>query len=126
MSADEPVVLDDLPVEAIECRGLRHAWPRRSNPKHGRYFEFEVTEKRGKKVLAGVLRMMCTGDCGTQRSEPRRRNHEGRMVRDGSLTYKRYKPYLLVRANLDTPVERVDPDQLQDTMMRRMFPELVW
>lgn len=128
MSNDDgaPTTLADLPLEAIECRGLRHAWPRRSNPSHARFFRFEVTEKRGRKVIAGVLHMMCTGDCGTERKEPRRLNHEGRMVRDGRLDYKRHKPYLLKRADANTPMDRVDPDELQDTMMRRMFPDLKW
>ncbi len=120
--------LNELPTEAIECRRLRHAWPRRSNPRHAHLIRFEVTERepRTKRVIAGVRYLTCLGNCGTERMEKMRRNRDGLMVREGRLGYQRHKPYLLPKPDPDTPAEPISSEVLEDAMMRRMFPELKW
>lgn len=123
----DPTTLDDLPDQAVECRGLRHAWPRRSNPKHRRLIEFEVREQRAGRVISGVLHLTCTAGCGRIRREPRRRNRVGRMVRDGKLSYGQVPGtrYLLKRIPGE-PAHRVDPDDVQDRLLHMLCPDLSW
>ncbi len=123
----DPTKLDDLPDQAIECRGLRHAWPRGSNPKHRSLMRFEVRQERAGRVIEGVLHLTCTAGCGRIRKEPRRRNRAGKMVRDGKLTYGQMPgtKYLLKRAPGELAA-KVDPDDVQDRLLHRMFPGLTW
>ncbi len=123
----DPTSLDDLPDEAVECRGLRHAWPRGSNPSHRPLIRFEVTKERSGRVIEGVLHLICTAGCGRIRREPRRRNRAGRMVRDGKLSYGQVPgtKYLLKRVPGE-PVVRADQDEVQNRLLRRMCPGLTW
>jgi hypothetical protein len=121
--------LDDLPDEAVECRGLRHAWPRGTNPAHRENIHFEVTEKRGGRVIAGVLHLTCTAGCGRIRKEPRRRNRHGQLVREFgrrlSYTQTPGTRYLLKPPPGESAV-RVDPADVQDRLLHRLCPGLRW
>lgn len=121
-----PAQLAELPAEAQECRLRRHAWPRSTNPAHEGLITFEPTKLFRGRVVEGTQRMVCTGNCGTIRKEELYRGGDGRMHRAKKPTYKWTKPYRLVREDPDTPVERIDPDDLLNVALRLSFPEHKW
>lgn len=121
--------LDDLSEAAQECRLLgQHPWPRPGNRGHRRFIRFEVTQTRGDRVVAGVVHRTCTGGCGRIRSEPVRRNRNGRMVRDGRYTYGQVPgtTFLLAPgATREQPVEEWK-EQRGNELLHQMFPDLQW
>jgi hypothetical protein len=75
-----------LPVAALMCRDLRHAWPRTTRD-IARLVEWEATVVgAGGRIVEGVRRMYCTGGCGVRRVEKVRRDRQGRLVREGKAS----------------------------------------
>jgi hypothetical protein len=116
-----------LPVAALMCRDLRHAWPRTTRD-IARLVEWEATVVgAGGRIVEGVRRMYCTGGCGVRRVEKVRRDRQGRLVREGKASLQYPKDgYLLGRPEPGVEAEPVDADTIRDAVMRQMFPDLVW
>lgn len=124
--------LDHSPLPALECRTLRHMWPRmgRAN-RNARKLPTNdgTTWKIAGAVDAGRLlerRMICQGGCGTVRIEMFCVLRDGRMVRDGYPRYIYATGYLRKR---DDDHDRLDPlgqDQIMGALVRRLYPKLRW
>jgi hypothetical protein len=114
--------LEELPTEALECRDLRHAWPR-STSSHN-----VLTPTRygsGGQVMLATRSMECEGGCGTIREEDFYIDPDGRMERDGKVRYRRTRPYL-IKNEPGTHHEPVDRDAVRYTLLARLYPTLKW
>lgn len=126
--------LETAPIEALECRTLRHQWPRMPRPgarrSHGLHSDDNTQWKAVGAGEAGRLLhrlMTCLGGCGTQRLEVFLIRRDGRMVRDGKPRYRYTRPYLRRRADPDAPaLPHLDQDQILGVMVHRLYPKLRW
>ncbi len=113
--------LNNLPTEALECRDLRHAWPRGTGT-----VLMRPTRWRGQRVVEAEREMECTGGCGVTRIDVFAVGLDGRITRDTKPRYK-YDPdraYLVKRTDpSDPPVNR---DAIRTALFTRMFPDLKW
>lgn len=114
--------LDDLPTEALECRDLRHAWPRSTD---GSNVLTPTKYNGGGRVVEATRSMECLGKCGTVRVEEFYIYPDGRMSRIGKPSYRRSKPYLL-KGEPGVRQEPVDPDAVRYTLLTRLYPTLKW
>jgi len=126
--------LEHAPIAALECRTLRHLWPRMPRPgkngKRGLPSEGRTAWKIVGNGEAGRVverRMECLGDCGTARIETFLVLRDGRMVRDGVPRYHYERLYLRKRADYGEPaLEPLGQDQIMGMLVRRMYPRLKW
>lgn len=125
--------LEHATIESLECRTLRHQWPRTPRPggKHRRKLanDAATTWKILGVVEAGRLierHMTCVGGCGTERIETFLVLRDGRMVRDGLPRYRYSRPYLRKRDDPDMPLEPLGQDQILGMIVRRVYPGLRW
>lgn len=124
--------LDSTPLAALECRTLRHQWPRMTRTAGRRAKHLPNDKHLQWKILgpveAGRLlerHMTCLGGCGTTRIELFLVRHDGRMVRDGPPHYRYAATYL--RKHTDhQPLEPLDHDDILGTLVHRLYPGLQW
>lgn len=121
-------------VSALQCRELRHSWPR-AIPRGARSralgssdgIEWRVTASYADGRPAEAEReMTCTGGCGTRRIETFRFYPGGDMHREGMARYAYDPDYLRPKAS---PGERMAPlpaDAIRGFVVRRLFPGLKW
>lgn len=132
MNADTLQWLEKAPLQGLQCRDLRHAWPRAQSAGNARSLQStaDITWRRLSPAggPAELERSMhCTGRCGTVRTETFLLRAGGRMVRIGKPRYRRDDPaYLRRRSEPGVPLEPLDPDELRATLVRRMYPRLQW
>jgi hypothetical protein len=119
--------LRETPLEALQCRDLRHAWPRaqarprvRTAPRTAAISWQAVGDGQLERT------MLCEGGCGTRRIESFLRRRDGSLQRIGLPRYRHEKNYLRRRSEPDQPLERVDPDVLRGNLIARLYPALRW
>lgn len=125
--------LEHTPVAVLECRTLRHQWPRM--PRAGRGKGGHIPAGGGVAwriighVEAGRLverEMTCLGGCGTVRIETFLVLRDRRMVRDGLPRYRYPTTYLRKRTDPDHPLEALGQEEILGTLVRRLYPRLKW
>jgi hypothetical protein len=124
--------LNERPIEALQCRDLRHAWPR-DQSRRGRKLESSqwinwrviVTKSDGSpKELQ--REMACTGGCGVVRVEEFLVMHDGSLHRGGIPRY-RYPKAFLRKRDPDAPLlEPINRDTLRGILVHRLYPNLAW
>lgn len=114
--------LNELPIEALECRDLRHAWPRTSSGAA----KLVPTKRRGTRVVEAQREMECTGGCGTVRVEDFEILADGRVLRVGQCRYRRTRPYLLKRDDPADSKPPVDRDEVRFALLARLYPDFSW
>lgn len=130
LRADTRAWLDSLPVEALQCRTLRHAWPRTKRrdserlPGAGMVTWKVLGEGDGGRLVERA--MECIGGCGTIRLETFLRLRDGRMVREGKPRYRHSRPYVRKRAEPDLELEPLGQDQLLGAVVARLLPNVSW
>jgi hypothetical protein len=127
--------LETAPIAALECRTLRHQWPRMPRPHqrqrkgNGLVSDGGTAWKILGTVEAGRLierAMTCLGGCGTVRTETFLIRRDGRMIRDGIPRYRYGTLYLRKRADADRPLEPIGQDEILGMMVQRLYPKLRW
>ena len=87
---DNQAWLNQVPLETLECRTLRHQWPRMARDKRTRHklpASGPVVWRSLRAGEAGRLverEMTCLAGCGTVRTELFLVRRDGRMIRDGT------------------------------------------
>lgn len=125
-TADER--LDDLPIEALECRAIGHAWPRSNSPR----MVLTPTRRQNGRVVEAERTMTCEGGCGRSRTEVFVFTASGQMYREGASRYRTEpgKVYLLKPRDPDdggvTHTERVHRDDVRYALVTRLHPDLRW
>lgn len=119
--------INDLTDQAMECRDLQHAWPRRNLKQHAKFITFEITEYIGGHASAARRVMDCTGGCGVAKTQRFRITRDGRMQLDGKPRYSYPESgYRLKRPEQGTRVEPLDRSELRYTLLHRLYPKLQW
>lgn len=116
--------LSELPLEALECRDLRHAWSRSRD----RRTRWVVVQKVRGRVRLAERHMVCTNDCGRIAVDTFE-FHDGRRYRVGKRKYRQAEgtTYLLraIDPAAGTP-ERVTTEDVGYALMLRLYPDLSW
>jgi hypothetical protein len=113
-------------VAQLQCKDLRHSWPRAERRPGVR--KLPATKSISWAPLpSGELQrtMHCTGGCGTRRIETFVRRGE-RLVRVGVPRYKWADTFRRRRPDPDTPLEALDTDVLRGQILTRLYPALRW
>jgi len=123
--------LDHAPLAALECRTLRHQWPRMTVTGRRRQLPTAgpIAWKNVGVVTAGRLlerAMECLAGCGTTRTETFLILRDGRMVRDSTPRYRYQAPYLRRAVDRHEHLPPLGQDQILGAMMRRLYPKLPW
>jgi hypothetical protein len=125
--------LEHTPLATLECRTLRHQWPRM--PRLGKSKSGHIPTGGGVvwRILGYVeagrqveREMTCLGGCGTARIEWFLALRDGRMVRDGGCRYRYPTTYLRKRTDPDQPLEALGQEEILGTLVRRLYPRLKW
>lgn len=112
-----------LPIEALECRVLRHQWPRYRQGSN----KLIPTKRRYGKVTEERREMTCLGECGTVRIDDFEVDAEGRRHRLGRCRYRHEKKYALDRHKPgEPPQERAAFDEVHFCLLTRMYADLTW
>jgi hypothetical protein len=117
-------LLQDLPLAALECRELRHAWSRGQKGQT----RLTPTKRRGNRILEAERQMECTGGCGVIRIDLYSLSNDGRLLREGKPRYRYTRNYRIKRETLPPGEvrETVDRDRVRMIMFERMFPTFRW
>lgn len=130
-------------LEVLQCRELRHAWPRQhagvvkrrrrggaapaaALPMSEDGIEWKVLQKGPPTILERT--MTCTAGCKVRRVETFViRAGTGRLVRSGKPKMRYPRDYKRERPADDAPaLERLDPDVLRGGIIARLVPGLKW
>ena len=117
--------LNELPLEALECRERGHSWPRSSSTR----MVLKATKYRGDRVTEAEREMTCEGGCGRIRVETFEILPNGRMWRAKPPRYRIEpgKVYLLPKPEDGaTHQSRVDRDEVRYALIARLYPDLKW
>lgn len=124
--------LKEIPLEALQCRDLRHAWPR-AQTRRGRNLESKdgITWQPLITAADGTPRelqreMLCIGGCGVVRVEEFIVDREGNMRRAGKPRYRHPKTYLRQRGKDEPLLDPIDTDTLRGILVHRLYPRLAW
>lgn len=133
MNDDTAHWLDTAPLAGLQCRDLRHAWPRaqqrssvRARPPSTPLIVWKVLTVSAGRPVELERTMLCEGGCGVARVEVFVARKGGDLVRSGVPRYRHPKHYLRQRAEPDSPLERLDPDVLRGRLVARLYPALKW
>jgi hypothetical protein len=134
MRSDTADWIERAPLEALQCRDLRHSWPRgtrrpgvKKAPPSSELIVWKVITAAAAAGGPAELErtMLCAGRCGTRRVESFI-GRPGGLVRHG-VPRDRYGPaYRRRRPEPDTPLERLDLDVLRGSIVQRLYPALRW
>lgn len=133
------------PLAVLQCRDLRHAWPRQTAapknrpaivprrgrtaaavllPPNSRGVSWEVLEHGPPVVLRRL--MLCTGRCGVRRVEDFV-VRDGRLVRPGRPKLRYPAGYRRARPDPEGPRrDRLDPELVRGSIVHRLVPGLRW
>lgn len=126
MRADTEEWLGKATVEILQCKDLRHAWPRAQRRPGVKNLPTSPAIA-WKRLPSGELQrtMHCIGGCGTARIETFVYRGE-RLVRTGKPRYRWPDNFRRRRPEPDTPLERLDTDVLRGQILTRLYPGLTW
>lgn len=110
--------LSNAGLAALQCRQLRHAWPRNG----GRLTELA---HRGERCILAEIAMECTGECGTVRTVRVEPIGPGQVRRVGKPKYKYRDGYLFkTEATDDEPPPTAD--EVTYAALTLMYPGTLW
>src|ERR1051325_2220395 len=115
-------------LEMLQCRELRHAWPRNHAPSRRKeladtaHVRWRVEQSVGGVPRVVTREMDCIGLCGVVRIETFALSISGAIVREGKPRYRHPEGYLRRRGHGEQYVEKIEPDQLRGIVVRRLFP----
>ncbi len=126
MRQDTADWLDKATVETLQCKDLRHAWPRAQRRPGVKNLPTSAAIT-WKKLANGELErtMHCIGGCGTARIETFVYRGD-RLTRIGRLRYRWADNFRRRRPEADTPLEALDTDVLRGQILTRLYPGLRW
>jgi hypothetical protein len=125
MSRDAEQWLTEASLEALQCRELRHAWPRGQTQRTRKLKD--AANVRWRREPGAIIREMeCVGGCGVVRIETFTVAANGSLRREGRPRYRYPDGYLRSRAKDEAPLEPIEPDTLRGIVVRRLFPNLNW
>lgn len=125
--------VDTTRLEVLQCRDLRHAWPR-AQPQTGKrprtmqgIIEWRALSTRGDGTWERAQRTMwCSGRCQTRRVEVFYFRRDRTMIREGRPQLRYPHDYRRKRPDLDTPLADLDVELLRGAIIARLYPNLIW
>lgn len=123
------------PIEQLQCRDLRHAWPREQTQTGARARSLRSSENIKWQVITKAAdgspreltrEMGCTGRCGLVRVEDFFVRPDGSIQRNGKPRYRPPPGYLRKRASDEPLLEPLDTNALRGIIVHRLYPKLAW